>query len=188
MSKVIIFSAPSGAGKSTIINSLLSSGLPLEFSISATSRKPRGAEVDGVEYYFLSEENFRDRLSNNEFLEYEEVYAGTLYGTLKSELVRIQAKGNYTVFDLDVKGGVRIKKLFGEYALSIFIMPPSLQVLESRLRNRSTDTEESILKRIARAELELEYAKQFDAVVVNDDLEKSIDTTAELIKAFLAKP
>lgn len=185
MAKIIIFSAPSGAGKSTIINSLLKSGLPLAFSISATSRKPRGAEVDGVEYYFLDEASFRTKIADGEFLEYEEVYSGTFYGTLKSELDRIASQGKYTVFDVDVKGGVRIKQLFGEDALSIFIMPPSMEVLEARLRSRSTDSEESIQKRIARAELEIAYSEQFDKVIVNDKLEDSIAETAAALSSFL---
>ncbi len=186
-SKLIIFSAPSGSGKSTIINYLLTQDLGLEFSISATSRPARGEEKDGVEYYFLSPEEFRKRIENNEFLEYEEVYKDRYYGTLKNEIERIAAKGNTAVFDLDVVGGVNVEKMYGDDALSIFIQPPSIEELRKRLEGRATDKAEVIAERIAKAEFEMSFAAQFDVVIVNDNLEKAKIETVKVIKDFFAK-
>ena len=183
--KVIIFSAPSGSGKSTIIGHLLKRVPGLEFSISATSRKPRQGEQDGKDYYFLTEEDFKQRVAEDKFVEWVEVYQGTCYGTLKSEIERIWDKGNTVIFDVDVLGGVSLKKIFGEKALSVFIQPPSIEVLEQRLRNRGTETEESLRKRIERAEMELQYSNQLDVVVVNDDLETAINQTETEVKHFL---
>ena len=183
--KVIIFSAPSGSGKSTIIGHLLKRLPGLEFSISATSRKPRQGEQDGKDYYFLTEEDFKQRVSEDKFVDWVEVYQGTCYGTLKSEIERIWDKGNTVIFDVDVLGGVSLKKIFGEKALSVFIQPPSIEVLEQRLRNRGTETEESLRKRIERAEMELQYSNQLDVVVVNDDLETAINQTETEVKHFL---
>ncbi len=179
---ILIFSAPSGSGKSTIINQLLQENLGLEFSISATSRPPRGKEQNGVEYYFLSTEEFREKIKNNEFIEYEEVYEGRFYGTLKSEITRIQSKGNIPVFDVDVVGGINIKKMYGEEAKSIFIMPPSIAVLRQRLEGRGTDTPEVIEERLQKAEWEISHQSKFDYIVVNDDLEKAIEEVRQIIK------
>lgn len=183
--KVIIFSAPSGSGKSTIIGHLLKRVPGLEFSISATSRKPRQGEQDGKDYYFLTEEDFKQRVYEDKFVEWVEVYQGTCYGTLKSEIERIWDKGNTVIFDVDVLGGVSLKKIFGEKALSIFIQPPSIDVLEQRLRNRGTETEESLRKRIERAEMELQYSNQLDVVVVNDNLDTAINETETIVNNFL---
>lgn len=185
MGKVIIFSAPSGSGKTTIVKALLERFPQLEFSISATSRAPRGAERDGVDYYFLSEEEFRRRIEADSFVEYEEVYAGTHYGTLRSEVERIWAKGNVIVFDVDVMGGINIKRIFGDDARSIFIMPPSIEELRRRLVNRATDAPEVIEKRVAKAEFELTKAPEFDCTVVNDDLAEAITRTTEIITRFI---
>ena len=182
--KVMVFSAPSGAGKTTIVTHLLKTFNKLEFSVSATSRAPRGQEVDGKDYYFLSVKEFKKRIKNNEFVEYEEVYPGSFYGTLKSEVERIWAKGNVIMFDVDVKGGVSIKKIFGEKAFTVFIMPPSLEVMEQRLRARGTDSEEAIKTRVAKAAEEMTYAAKFDAVLVNDVLEESFEKAERLVKLF----
>ncbi len=186
--KLIIFSAPSGSGKSTIIQSLLGRDLNLSFSISATSRAPRGTERDGVEYYFITPEEFRQRIANDEFLEYEEVYAGKFYGTLKSEVERILAGGRNVIFDVDVVGGLNIKKYYGDQALSLFIQPPSIEELEKRLKNRATDAPEVIASRIAKAEYELSFAPQFDRIIVNDILEKAQEEAYRSIRQFLDKP
>lgn len=180
----MVFSAPSGAGKTTIVTHLLKAFNKLEFSVSATSRAPRGQEVDGKDYYFLSVKEFKKRIKNNEFVEYEEVYPGSFYGTLKSEVERIWAKGNVIMFDVDVKGGVSIKKIFGEKAFTVFIMPPSLEVMEKRLRARGTDSEEAIQTRVAKAAEEMTYAAKFDAVLVNDVLEESFEKAERLVKLF----
>ena len=187
MSKLIIISAPSGSGKSTIINYLISKGLPLGFSISATSRVPRGTEKNGVEYYFLTPDEFRQKIQNDEFLEYEEVYKDKFYGTLKSEVDRIADSGKTAVFDVDVKGGVNIKKFYGERALSVFIQPPSINELRARLEGRGTDAPEVINDRIKRAEFELSYADKFDHVIINDDLQKAEKEAYELISSFIKK-
>lgn len=184
--KVIIFSAPSGSGKSTIVGRLLADYPNLEFSISATSRAPRGNETDGREYYFFTREEFENKIRNGEFVEYEEVYEGSYYGTLKSEVERIWAKGHAIIFDIDVKGGVTLKSLYGDTAMSVFIMPPDMETLKKRLESRGTDSAESIEKRLARAKEEMEYRAKFDHVVVNDDLETAVKDTRRLIDAFLA--
>ena len=173
MSKLIIFSAPSGSGKSTIVNHLLQAGFDIEFSISATSRAPRGQEKDGVEYYFLSPEEFRNKIAADEFIEYEEVYKDTYYGTLSSEIERINSKGKHIVFDVDVVGGLNIKKKYGDKALLIFIAPPSIDELRNRLISRGTDSAEMINLRIEKATYELSFAPHFDVTIVNDDLEKA---------------
>jgi len=183
--KLVIFSAPSGSGKSTIVQALLDKEFNLEFSISATSRAPRGDEKHGVEYYFLSPDEFRQKIDQEDFLEWEEVYTDTYYGTLRSEVERITNKGFNVVFDVDVVGGVNIKKMYGDEALSLFIQPPSIEELEKRLRGRGTDSDEKITQRIGKAEEEMTYAPQFDKIVVNDDLQTTIDTTTSLLKEFL---
>lgn len=185
--KLIIFSAPSGSGKSTIINYLLKQDLHLRFSISATSRAPRGTEKNGVEYYFLTPEEFRSRITNGDFLEYEEVYTDKYYGTLKSEVERILNEGDNVIFDVDVVGGCNIKKFYGERALSVFIQPPSVEELRCRLEGRGTDTPEVIESRIAKAEYELSFAPQFDCIIVNDNLETAKAETLKVIKEFLEK-
>ena len=171
--KLIIFSAPSGSGKSTIINYLLTQNLNLHFSISATSRAPRGTEKNGVEYYFLTPEEFRNRIEAGDFLEYEEVYTDKFYGTLKSEVERILSKGDNVIFDVDVVGGCNIKKFYGNRALSVFIQPPSVEELRKRLEGRGTDAPDIIESRIAKAEFELGFANKFDTVIINDDLEQA---------------
>ncbi|MBQ8607575.1 MAG: guanylate kinase [Bacteroidaceae bacterium] len=183
--KLIIFSAPSGSGKSTIINYLLSCNLNLAFSISATSRPPRGEEQNGVEYFFLSPEEFKQRIANNEFLEYEEVYENRFYGTLKSQVEKQLSDGQNIVFDVDVVGGCNIKKYYGKRALSIFIQPPSIEELRKRLIGRGTDALDVIESRVAKATYELEFAAQFDEVIVNDNLEQAKETTLQLVRNFL---
>ena len=183
--KLIIFSAPSGSGKSTIINYLLKQDLHLRFSISATSRAPRGTEKDGVEYYFLTPDEFRARIAAGDFLEYEEVYTDKYYGTLKSEVERRLMSGDNVIFDVDVVGGCNIKKFYGDRALSVFIQPPSIEDLRSRLEGRGTDAPEVIESRIAKAEYELSFAPQFDCVIVNDDLETAKAEALKVIKKFL---
>ena len=192
MGKAILFSAPSGCGKTTIINELMGSEAcerldpkDLTFSISATTRAPRGEEQDGRDYYFLSREEFMQRVGKEEFLEWEEVYSGTCYGTLKSEIERIWNEGKVIVFDVDVNGGRNIKKYFGNDALSIFVMPPSVEVLEQRLRSRGTDSEEAIVKRLARSAEELKQAPAFDVTIVNDDLQRAVAETRKKIEEFL---
>ncbi len=183
--KLIIFSAPSGAGKTTIIKHLINSGLPLEFSISACSRQPRVGEVHGKDYYFLSETEFKSKIANNEFIEWEEVYAGNYYGTLKSEIERIWANGNQVLFDIDVKGGVNMKKLFSENSLSVFVMPPSIEELERRLINRSTDNIETIKTRIDKAIFELKFADQFDTIIINDNLLDAKNKAFKIVSDFI---
>ena len=185
MAKLIIISAPSGAGKSTLVRYLLSQNLNIRFSISATSRKPRGEEKNGVEYYFLSPDEFRDKIANEEFLEYEEVYPDKFYGTLKSEVDRINDEGNNVIFDVDCIGGLNIKKIYGEKALSIFIMPPSLEVLRERLEKRGTETSEVIERRLSKAEFEMSYASQFDTIVRNDDYDRARAEILKIVTDFL---
>ena len=185
MGKLVIFSAPSGSGKTTIVKQLLKRFPQFEFSISATSRQPRGQEQNGVDYHFMSNEEFKERVARGEFVEWEEVYAGTCYGTLKSEMERIWAKGNVIIFDVDVMGGINLKKLFGEDACSMFIMPPSVEELERRLRGRGTDSEEVIQKRIAKAEFELSKAPEFDHIIVNDVLDDAVEEATTIISNFL---
>ncbi|MGB4415371.1 MAG: guanylate kinase [Paludibacter sp.] len=183
--KLIIFSAPSGAGKSTLVHHLLKENLQLEFSVSATSRKPRGNEQHGVDYYFLSPAEFRERIANNEFIEYEEVYPDLFYGTLRSEIDRISAKGNNIIFDVDVVGGLNIKKQYGEQALAVFIAPPNIDELLNRLKSRGTDTPEMIAKRVDKAEFEMTFAPKFDVVIVNDNLEKAKKEAEATIRKFI---
>lgn len=184
--KVIIFSAPSGAGKSTIVNHILGIRNDLEFSISATSRAPRGQEQHGVEYYFFSADEFRQMIAEDKFVEHEEVYPGSFYGTLRSEVERIWAKGNAIVFDIDVQGGVNLKRIFGEQALSVFIQAPSVEILRERLIGRGTDTMEAIERRVAKAESEMEFAAgKFDYVLVNDDLKTALAEAENIVGDFL---
>lgn len=185
MGKLIIFSAPSGSGKTTIVRELLKRFPRLEFSISATSRAPRGTERNGVDYYFLSPREFRQAIDEQRFVEWEEVYTGTYYGTLRSELERIWGKGNAILFDVDVLGGINLKRIFGADACSVFIMPPSVEELERRLNERGTDTPEVIAKRVAKAEFELTKAPEFDHVVVNDDLGDAVKQAEEIVRRFL---
>lgn len=185
MGKLLIFSAPSGAGKSTIVNYLLQQNLNLSFSISATSRSPRGTEQDGVEYYFLSPEEFREKIKNNEFLEYEEVYTDKYYGTLKSEIQRITNNGGNVIFDVDVVGGCHIKEYYGDKALSVFVEPPSIDALKDRLVKRGTDSPEVIRDRIAKAEYEMTFAPRFDVVIRNEDLEVAKAEALEVLSKFL---
>lgn len=185
MGKLIIFSAPSGSGKSTIINYLLTQNLNLAFSISATSRPPRGTEKDGVEYFFLTPEEFRIRIANDEFLEYEEVYQDRFYGTLKEQVEKQLAAGQNVIFDVDVVGGCNIKKFYGERALSVFVQPPSVEELRNRLVGRGTDAPEIIESRVAKAEYELTFAPKFDKVIVNDDLETAQAEALKVISQFL---
>ena len=186
--KVVIFSAPSGAGKSTIVNHLLGLHPELEFSISATSRAPRGQEQHGVEYYFFTADEFRQMIAEDKFVEYEEVYAGSFYGTLKSEVERIWAKGHTIIFDIDVQGGVNLKRIFGDQALSVFIQAPSVEVLRERLIGRGTDTEEAIAKRVAKAASEMEFAAgKFDYTLINDDLQTVLAEAERVVGGFLAE-
>lgn len=183
--KLIIFSAPSGSGKTTIVKHLLDKGFKLEFSISACNRSPRGNEKHGKDYYFLETEDFRSKIENNDFVEWEEVYADRFYGTLRSELDRIWKKGNHVLFDVDVKGGINIKKQFGSQALSVFVMPPSVEELENRLKGRGTDSDEEIEKRLAKAQEEITYARQFDHIILNDDLTFAKEEAEQLLTSFL---
>lgn len=184
--KVIILSAPSGTGKSSIIKHLMATrpDLDLHFSISATSRSPRTGEENGREYYFLTEEEFRYRIDRGEFVEWEEVYEGTLYGTLFSEVKKKVEEGHTVIMDIDVKGSLNVKKSFGEKALSIFLMPPSIQELEMRLKNRGTDSPDEVARRLAKAGFELNFAPEFDCVVINDDFFKAADEVADKIENF----
>jgi guanylate kinase len=185
--KLIIFSAPSGAGKTTIVRHLLEQDLNLEFSISATSRGMRHTETDGKDYHFLSPEEFRSKIANDEFLEWEEVYAGTFYGTLKSEVDRIRSIGKNVIFDVDVVGGCNIKKYYGDEALAVFVQPPSVEELRKRLVARSTDSPEVIEKRVAKAEYELTFANQFDCIIVNNMLERAFAEAEKCIREFINK-
>ena len=185
--KTLIFSAPSGSGKSTVVHHLLENHPEIEFSVSATSRAPRGEEKDGVDYWFLSEEEFRRRIAEGGFVEFEEVYSGSFYGTLKSEVERIWAKGHVIIFDVDVKGGVNLKRYFGDSALSVFIQAPSVEELRKRLVLRGTDSPEAIDRRVAKAAEEMTYAPKFDRVLINDDLEKAFAEAEAMVSEFLAK-
>ena len=185
--KAILFSAPSGSGKTTIIREILKRFDCFEFSISATSRPARQGEHNGVDYYFLTPEEFDKRVAEGQFLEWEEVYAGTRYGTLKSEIDRIWDNGHVIIFDVDVNGGMNIKKYFGSEALALFVMPPSIEVLEMRLRTRGTETEEAISKRLARSAAELKMADKFDVTILNDDLNRSVDETQRVINNYLSR-
>ena len=183
--KLIVFSAPSGSGKTTLVNHLLEQSLPLGFSISATSRAPRGKEKDGVEYHFLSPEGFKEKIRENAFVEYEEVYENTFYGTLTSELKRLWKEGKQVLFDIDVKGGLTIKKKYPKQTLSIFVQPPSIKELENRLRHRATDSEEKINERIGKAKGELTFSERFDYCLINDDLETAKKEIVQVISDFL---
>jgi guanylate kinase len=183
--KLIIFSAPSGAGKTTIVKHLLNAGLNLEFSISAASRKIRSNEVDGKDYYFLTVDEFKNRINANAFLEWEEVYADHFYGTFKSEVERIRNKGNHVIFDVDVIGGLNLKKYFGEEALAVFVVPPHIEELEKRLRGRSTENEVTLKKRLEKAEHELSFADEFDFQLINDNLERAKEQAVQLVKEFI---
>jgi guanylate kinase len=185
--KIVIISAPSGAGKSTIVNHLLGKDLNLEFSVSATTRNPRGKEKDGKEYYFMSVKEFRNRVRRGKFIEWEEVYKNQLYGTLKSEIARIWANGNHVLFDVDVKGGVNLKNIFGHKAISIFVMPPSLNELEKRLVKRGTDDPAKIRMRVEKAEEEIKLADQFDSIVINDNLGRAKNEVYKLVNSFICK-
>ncbi len=183
--KLIIFSAPSGAGKTTIVQYLLKRIPELEFSVSACSRPMRKDETHGVDYYFLSVQAFKQKIKNNEFVEWEEVYTDHFYGTLKAEIERIWKKGKHIIFDMDVVGGLNLKKQFGDRALAIFVMPPSIQHLENRLKLRETETPESIARRIGKAENELETAKEFDKIILNDTLEHAFVKAEKVVLEFL---
>ncbi len=185
MGQVIIFSAPSGSGKTTVVRRLLARYPQFEFSVSATSRAPRGTEQDGTDYYFLSADEFARRADRGDFIEWEEVYPGCRYGTLRSEVERIWQKGNIIIFDVDVVGGLNLKRIFGDDALCIFIMPPSLEELRRRLETRGTDSPEAIVRRLAKAETEIARAAEFDRVVVNDDLETAVAETIRIIDSFI---
>jgi len=183
--KCVIFSAPSGAGKTTIVHALLDANIGLEFSVSACSRDPRPNEIDGKDYHFLGIEGFKQQIEANAFVEWEEVYTNNFYGTLRSEIERIWKNGHTVIFDVDVIGGLNLKKSFGEQALAIFVQPPSYEELEQRLRFRSTETEEKIAQRMSKAREELGYASQFDHILVNDHLENAIDSAKELVQEFI---
>ncbi|MCM2302366.1 MAG: guanylate kinase [Flavobacteriaceae bacterium] len=186
--KLIVFSAPSGSGKTTIVHHLLSfPELKLDFSISATSRPSRGKEIDGKDYYFISADQFKNHIENNDFVEWEEVYHNNFYGTLKSEIKRIWSNGKNVIFDIDVKGGLNIKKQYPEQTLAIFVQPPSIEEMEIRLRNRQTDTEEKILERVAKAAKEIKFANDFDIILLNDDLEIAKQKAFDLVDTFLKK-
>ena len=183
--KLIIFSAPSGAGKTTIVHHLLGRVPDLEFSISATTRKARGDEQDGKDYYFISKEEFLHRIAKKQFVEFEEVYSGTFYGTLRTEIERIWQKGKAVIFDIDVEGGLHLKRKYDDQALAIFVQPPSLEVLKERLTGRGTDSPEKLLERFDKAEKELNYAPQFDIILKNHDLETACQEAEDLVRNFL---
>lgn len=187
--KAIIFSAPSGSGKTTIVQHLLKHNSDLGFSISASTRDKRGRkESNGVDYYFLSPEEFKQKIDNNEFIEWEEVYAGNFYGTLKSEIERIWSEGKNVIFDVDVKGGINLKKYFGDQALSIFVKVPSLEILKQRLNERGTETEESLSRRIFKAKFEMTFQDKFDVVLLNNDLETATKDAQKLYRDFCSRP
>ena len=184
--KLIIISAPSGSGKSTIIGRIINDpDLKLEFSISATTRAPREGEIDGVHYHFITVEQFKEAIKNDALVEYEEVYPGRFYGTLKSEIERIQNNGKNVILDIDVKGGINVKRLYGDNALSVFIQPPSIEALRQRLISRATDPIEAINQRVGKAEYELSFKDQFDTVVVNNNLDKAVEQTRQLLYDFV---
>ena len=187
INKLVIFAGPSGTGKTTIVKQIIAETSSLSFSVSATTRSPRHNEEHGREYYFFTEEVFKNKLIAEEFIEHEQVYKGTLYGTLKSEIDRIAVLGKHVIFDIDVKGALNIKKIFGDRALAILVKPPSLEVLKQRLLERSTETIESLEERVGKAQYELSFESQFDAVIVNDKLENSLSEARVLVNGFLAK-
>ncbi len=184
--KAIIFSAPSGSGKTTIVKHLLEVRSDLSFSVSATTRQPRPAEVDGINYYFLGLEEFKNHLNHDDFLEYEEVYEDIFYGTLKSELDRIWKEGKSVIFDVDVKGGVAIKRKLGDKVLSIFVKAPSLEIIEHRLRSRGTEKEEDVLRRLAKVKEELKEEKNFDMSLINDDLSEALVQAEKIVDEFIS--
>jgi guanylate kinase len=183
--KLVIVSAPSGAGKTTIMRHLISCSFGLKFSVSATSRNPRLGEVNGRDYFFISAEEFKEKINNREFLEWQEVYPGTFYGTLKSQVEPFIANGNPIIFDVDVVGGLNIKKMFGSEALAIFVQPPSIEVLKNRLINRSSEPSEKINQRIEKAVYEMDFAKQFDVIIINDVLELAFKEAEKIVREFL---
>lgn len=187
MGKVIIFSAPSGSGKTTIVRHLLEKFPQLEFSISATCRLPRGKEVNGIDYHFFTVDEFKQKVANNEFVEWEEVYANNYYGTLKSEVERIWAKDHVILFDVDVKGGINIKDIYGDLALSVFVMPPSIEELRKRLEARGTDSAEAIERRVHKAEEEIAYAQKFDVILLNDKLNDALLKAEKIVQDLLNK-
>ena len=184
---ILIFSAPSGSGKSTLIDYLLSQRKDLAFSVSATTRAPRGQEVNGKEYYFITPEEFMERVQNGDFIEYESVYNNTYYGTLHSEIERIEKSGQHVIFDVDVKGGMHLKDIFGDKAHSFFISPPSIETLRERLQSRATDSPEKIAERLAKAETEMTDAKHFDSIIVNNDLEQAKQELVSAVSNFLGE-
>lgn len=183
--KIVVLSAPSGSGKTTIARALMDQIPALQFSISATTRQPRGTERDGVDYHFLALDTFRSKVAADEFIEWEEVYPGLLYGTLRSEIARIGATG-VPLLDIDVKGAINVKRQYGNHALTIFLRPPSFAILAERLQARGTETEDAVSKRLERARLEMTYAAEFDAIIINDDLDIAIDETVRVVNQFLA--
>jgi len=185
--KLVIISAPSGAGKTTIVRHLLESGLNLAFSVSATTRPLRGNEKDGIDYFFLQVAAFKNKIKAHEFIEWEEVYGNIFYGTLKSELDRIRADGKHVIFDVDVKGGLNLKQIFGEKAIAIFIMPPSVADLENRLRTRATESPQKIIIRVEKAHEELLLADQFDEIIINDNLDNAKNEAVRIVSAFLSQ-
>jgi len=185
--KLVIISAPSGAGKTTIVKHMLGSGLNLTFSVSATTRPLRGNETDGEDYYFLTVPEFRKKVENNEFVEWEEVYKDLLYGTLKTELERIWAKGNHVLFDVDAKGGINLKKKFGTNSIALFIMPPSIEELENRLVKRGTDSPEKIRMRVDKARDEIKLANQFDTIIINNQLDEAKEEALIIVSSFLGR-
>ncbi len=185
--KLFIFSAPSGAGKTTIVKHLLSVKPTLEFSVSATSREKRDAEINEKDYYFISAEEFRKKIANDEFLEWEEVYTDQYYGTLRSELERIWAKGHHVIFDVDVVGGLNIKKAYPDNSLAVFVMPPSPDILKERLTNRSTEDDESLNKRLGKANWEITFADKFDVILVNDNLNDAFEEAIKIVDQFIEK-
>ncbi|HET8808886.1 MAG TPA: guanylate kinase [Flavobacteriaceae bacterium] len=186
--KLIVFSAPSGSGKTTIVQHLLKQGdLNLDFSISATSREPRNGETDGKDYYFMSLDTFKTHIKNDDFLEWEEVYRDNFYGTLKSEVERIWAQGKHVIFDIDVVGGLDIKKIYPERTLAVFVQPPSIEELKIRLKKRKTETEERINMRVAKASVEMATAPQFDFIILNNNLEEALNDAHKLVEDFIGK-
>lgn len=185
--KLVIVSAPSGAGKTTIVNHLLGKGLDLEFSVSATTRKPRGKETHGKEYYFISVDDFRKRIKNNEFVEWEEVYKDQFYGTLKMEIERIWSHKKHVIFDVDVKGGISLKRIFGNKGLSLFVMPPSVKELEKRLLARGTDNSDKVQERINKALEEMKLADNFDYIILNDHLKDATEEAESIVTSFLKR-
>lgn len=183
--KLLIFSAPSGAGKSTLVKALMQHIPSLQFSVSATNRPPREGEVNGVHYWFLSTEMFKQRVKENAFIEWEEVYPGRFYGTLKEKVSALLDAGTHVVFDIDVVGGLNLKKMYGAQALAIFVKPPSIEALEQRLRRRGTDSDDDIARRVIKAQQEMESASKFDVIILNDQLEKAIEQTLSTVKQFL---